>query len=74
MTWSLRLSHGKNADLLLVLPGSQEAYRTVYLRKKRMVAAHSDVLSRKEHRSVLTHDDIACLDYLASVSLHTQSL
>jgi hypothetical protein len=71
---SLRLSHRENADLLLRLPGSQEANSTVDLRVQCVVSANSDIRSWKKHRSVLTHDDIACSYYLSSESLHTQSL
>jgi hypothetical protein len=74
MEASLRLRYREDTHLLLVFPGPDEAHRAVYSGEKRMIAAQSDIGTGKEHGAVLTHDDIARLDYLASKFLHSQSL
>ena len=43
------------------------------LGKQRVILAHADVLAGMELRAALAHDDAACIDQFAAVTLDTQS-
>lgn len=59
-----------NRNVTSVLTSSLEAYNSVLERVKRVVAAHSHVLTGIELCTSLTYDDVTCLASLAAKYLN----